>query len=118
MRWLAEGKRLGYKKDDIIDETDEFVSPNVTPEEIEALEAQARPYLDLQAPADRDPLLAEQERNLAKKLKAVAQTQSGEINPCPQCGATFQTASGSAYVSHMFLFLYFLTNYLDSMCFE
>jgi hypothetical protein len=84
IKWLAEADRLGYKLDDIIDEDDESVIPNHdtdTPGEVFEVE-QPPPH---PVPSYRDPLLTEQEMNIAAqrtaalKADAVRQQQQQEL---------------------------------------
>lgn len=118
--WLARADRLGYKMDDIIDEDDESVVPraeSVDVEMAEVFEVEPPPRF---ASTQRDPLLAEQEKNLAAQRAAVAKTDAmrrqqqeqlhqqqqqraqpqarppGELS-CPLCHVTFPTMSGYVY---------------------
>ncbi|KAE9376606.1 hypothetical protein N431DRAFT_435878 [Stipitochalara longipes BDJ] len=64
--WLARADRLGYKMDDIIDEDDESVVPraeSVDADLTEVFEVEPAPAPRF-ASSYRDPLLAEQEKNL------------------------------------------------------
>ncbi|KAK2627032.1 hypothetical protein QTJ16_004207 [Diplocarpon rosae] len=73
IKWLAEGKRLGYKADDILNEEDESVTPNVPiPVPNQPRFSHSRPLAQPPDPGAgagasppstyRDPLLEEQER--------------------------------------------------------
>ncbi|KAE8445823.1 hypothetical protein EG329_012746 [Mollisiaceae sp. DMI_Dod_QoI] len=113
VRWLAEANRLGYKADDILDEEDESVTPNISgrpdseerPEifHVEAPRAQLNlaPPQPHQQPQQRDPLLLEQEKNLAaSRAQAYERRQiqpQGPIGGCPDCRAVFPTLSGYNY---------------------
>ncbi|PMD63469.1 uncharacterized protein K444DRAFT_321058 [Hyaloscypha bicolor E] len=124
--WLARADRLGYKMDDIIDEDDESVVPraaSVDADMTEVFEVEPAPRF---ASSYRDPLLAEQEKNLEaqriEKLKADVvrqqqqhqqhqqhqqqqhqqqqlphQTQAGQKLSCPDCRVVFPTTSGYTY---------------------
>jgi hypothetical protein len=149
---LANGNRLGYKSSDVIDPEDESVMPDIstiaTNEEyvVEPSNSQRyspavphnqhpAPPTDPQnqysptvlshrnlAPAIADPLLAEQERNLALQRQAAAAAATGKPAPknkklkggsfvnhfpappgrqCPSCSATLPTDSGYFFVGHV-----------------
>jgi hypothetical protein len=116
IRWMAEADRLGYKIDDILDEQDESVIPNVPsrPQSRDSSEVfevvGPQPHLDLAQPF-RDPLLAEQEKiaaaaqhlamlKAAKNNEVIAQARtvagSGPFI-CPRCKANIPTFSGYNY---------------------
>jgi hypothetical protein len=116
IRWMAEADRLGYKIDDILDEQDESVIPNVPsrPQSRDSSEVfevvGPQPHLDLAQPF-RDPLLVEQEKNAAaaqhlamlkaaKNNEVIAQARTvARSGPfiCPRCKANIPTFSGYNY---------------------
>jgi hypothetical protein len=116
IRWMAEADRLGYKIDDILDEQDESVIPNVPsrPQSRDSSEVfevvGPQPHLDLAQPF-RDPLLAEQEKNAAaaqhlamlktaKNNEVIAQARTVAASGpfiCPRCKANIPTFSGYNY---------------------
>jgi hypothetical protein len=116
IRWMAEADRLGYKIDDILDEQDESVIPNVPsrPQSRDSSEVfevvGPQPHLDLAQPF-RDPILAEQEKNAAaaQHLAMLKTAKSNEViaqartvagsGPfiCPKCKANIPTFSGYNY---------------------
>lgn len=121
VRFLAEGNRLGYKADDILDEDIEWVRPNtnsrIGSSEPEILDVVARPQVYIPRPPPsqgQDPLLAEQERNLAEQRRVIAEQHAGPIGHCPNCGASFPTHSGYAYVSLLFLTFCIFTDQIFS----
>jgi hypothetical protein len=124
VRMLAEGHRLGYQPDDILDESDESVVPNVRSQptsqptsqgEMSLEETGVSPNANL-ATSNSDALLVEQERNkaaldAAKMLAASAQQKTftaknlSRFNPpteliCPSCKVQMSTFSGYNYVSY------------------
>ena len=123
IRWLAEADRLGYSLDDILDEEDESVLPNIpsrpqtSDDDAEMIGGvDSRPHLDLALPY-RDPLLAEQERNAAAAaVAAIAATSRHEATQgkvvapklphrtsapleCSTCRRQFANFTGYNYVS-------------------
>ena len=114
IRWLAEADRLGYSLDDILDEEDESVLPNVpsrpqTEDEDAEMSGgiKSQPLLAL---PHSDAVLVEQERNSAADASAYNSVQkmveSHKINPytgsamiCPICHQQFSKFSGYEYVS-------------------
>jgi hypothetical protein len=120
VRMLAEGERLGYKPDDILDESDESVVPNVrsqptSQDDMSFEETGVIPNTNLVS-SNRDALLAELERikatfDPAKMLPASVQQKTftakdlSRFKPpteliCPSCKAQMPTLSGYNYVSH------------------
>jgi hypothetical protein len=128
--WLARAGRLGYEMDDIIDEDDESVVPRagsfeadmVEVFEVEPAPAPIRPPVPAPVPAQqlasatRDPLLVEQEKNLAAQrladaARSLKQKQPHQQPPpkpqsrpppsmtlsCPVCHATLPTVAGYNY---------------------
>jgi hypothetical protein len=116
--WLARADRLGYKMDDIIDEDDESVVPRAGSFDAdmeEVFEVEPAPRF---ASTIRDPLLVEQEKNLAaqqhiasvkasqheaaRQQQQQKRTQSPTRPPgtkltCPMCHVEFPTMSGYNY---------------------
>jgi hypothetical protein len=117
IRWLAEADRLGYSLDDILDEEDESVLPNVpsrpqtSDEDAEMTDGiDSRPHVDLALPY-RDTLLAEQERNAAAlRLQSLpGPVVAPQLPPhvsaplaCLHCHQNFNDYSGYNYVSLLY----------------
>ncbi|KAM0318063.1 hypothetical protein ACHAO8_002040 [Botrytis cinerea] len=103
IRWLAEADRLGYSLDDILDESDETVVPNI-PSRAQSHDADDGDDNDtemiddgqkkLEAPS-LDPLVAEQERISAlQKSQNDAQANPPRELRCPTCTYKFDTVRG------------------------
>ncbi|TEY83992.1 hypothetical protein BOTCAL_0023g00130 [Botryotinia calthae] len=103
IRWLAEADRLGYSLDDILDENDETVVPNI-PSRAQSHDADDGDDKDtemiddgqkkLEAPS-LDPLVAEQERISAlQKSQNDAQANPPRELRCPTCTYKFDTVRG------------------------
>jgi hypothetical protein len=117
IRWLAEADRLGYSLDDILNEEDESVLPNVpsrpqtSDEDTEMTDGiDSRPHIDLALPY-RDTLLAEQERNAAALRQQGLQGRvvAPQLPPhvgaplaCSHCHQQFNDYSGYNYVSLLY----------------
>ncbi|KAF7951654.1 hypothetical protein EAE96_006953 [Botrytis aclada] len=106
IRWLAEADRLGYSLDDILDENDETVVPNM-PSRAQSHDADNDDDDDdddtemiddgqkkMEAPS-LDPLVAEQERISAlQKSQSDAQANPPRELRCPTCTYKFDTIRG------------------------
>jgi len=104
IRWLAEANRLGYKEDDILDDEDESVMPNIQSEDSHDGDVEmARDVPQALAHPDTDPLLAEQERNLsvAQEVGQVVRARYEAVGPlhCPTCQSKLGSLSGYNYVN-------------------
>ena len=102
IKWLAEAERLGFKEDDILDDEDESVMPN-----IESQGEDSEMTVDIPqhihrnlALHDKDPLLVEQERNAAALTEQQQPARSHGLLTCPLCRQTFGNNSGYNYVSY------------------
>jgi len=104
IKWLAEAERLGFREDDILDDEDESVIPFMGPDSQDGdAEMTDEPTHQNLAAHDRDPLLAEQERNAALLQQQAPRAQPVKNGPaplmCPLCYHQFTTQSGYNYVS-------------------
>ncbi|TAQ86086.1 hypothetical protein B7494_g5600 [Chlorociboria aeruginascens] len=117
IKMLAEGDRLGYSLDDIINEEDESVMPNLPSRtqsqegDVEMLDTPepevANPKTSVVVtPTYRDPLLIEQERNRQAQIQAQVQAQiQAREQPatlehpllCFRCHNSFPSFSGYNY---------------------
>lgn len=118
IRWMAEADRLGYSNDDILDENDETVIPNIQDSPQNQNDSDTEMTYD--GPANNfapslDPLEAEQQQTtIAQAAQFAAQLDAPEILladlRCPTCTYKFDTVRGYNYVG----FLYGLLKFCDA----
>ncbi|KAI9644809.1 hypothetical protein NHQ30_006836 [Ciborinia camelliae] len=98
IRWLAEADRLGYSLDDILDENDETVIPKIPSRAQSHDDGDTEMKYDEPKhtePPSLDPLLAEQQRNIAlQKAHLEAQQHLLDDLRCPTCTYKFDTIRG------------------------
>jgi hypothetical protein len=101
IKWLAEAERLGFREDDILDDEDESVRPNLPSTDVSENDdvdmTDVAPLHQNLALHNRDHLLAEQERNAAiqrQQQRAIGATSL----TCHLCHHRFTSNSGYNYV--------------------